>query len=1386
MTTTPAGRRVWRGRRRSHLEVRGIHRPGTEDAARDLEQRLLAVEGVHSAEVNGVLGRVVVGHDPKRLGIAALAEVIAAVEAEYGLTDEGISEHGETHPGNADALLRDVGALAVSLFGLGYATLGALLPVRVVSPLVPAVLSLVDSVPWLRAGVESTLGRSRANMVLAVGGSAAHGLGGAPLSVLADLGNRFCATREAIARHQAWLQWEQSATHRCAPVAAEARPTRLPDGPVERVAGTLGGLALAGYGSVLATTRSPQRALAALVAGVPRAARSGREAFAAQLTATFSGRGGLVLRPEAVRRLDRVDTVVFDSSVLLTGRRVLDSVRPLDDSDPVECFSRAGHLLDLRDPTAPRSSGPWSIRPAGDLPEASVEPGAIALLLFRHDEPVAVVSVVEELDPLAEALVAAASPSAFVAAAGEHLDERLGVDEVVPGDRLAQEVRRMQHEGAVVAVVSRTAHAALAAADVGIGLSEQDSDPWGADLLCPSADLVHLALLALAEARTASRRGALLSVAGSCLGAVLAVFGPARGAPARAALPLHAATFSALVLGTWSGLRVAKRGPPVPRERTPWHAMPAATVLAAFGSTERGRRLPEPRRRRPRAAGRAPLGVVAATVEGLVNPITPVLAAGAVASAAMGSLLDAVLIVGVLVVSAFVDGLQRVVTDRELAKLLDAEQLPARRRLDGGTEVVPADRLVPGDVVEVRAGDGVPADCRLLEVDGLEVDESALTGESLAVTKQMAATAAPVVADRACMLYQGTYVASGAGTAIVVATGAGTELGRTAQENPGRPGATGGVEARMRELTRQVLPLSAGAGVALFVVDLLRAVPLGQTLSRSVGLAVAAVPEGLPFVATLAELAAARRLSRRGVLVRAPATVEALGRVDALCFDKTGTLTQGRIALRRVSDGRTAQSTSDLDAAHREVVAAAVRASPRPDGEPLPHLTDRAVLDGARELGLPPAPPVLAELRFEPSRGFHAVRTHGLLSVKGAPEVVLDRCAFADPRERARVETEVERLALLGYRLLAVAERPDEPGTEVTESDVDGMRFVGLLGLADPVHPTAAEAVARLRRSGVDAIMITGDHPSTAEAIAAELGMLGDRQVLAGAELDELDDEQLAGELPKISVFARVSPAQKARIVQRLQAVGRVVAMTGDGANDVPAIGLAQVGVAFGSRATPAAREAADLVVSDDRIETLTDGIVEGRGMWMSVHDALSMLLGGNLGEIGYALGTGLLGRGAALNTRQLLVVNMFTDVLPAIAIAVRPPPDATPEKLLGEGPEASLGTALARDVYVRAAATAGAAGLAWALARPVSTTAQARTTGLVALVAAQLAQTLAVRGRTPLVLAAGFGSLLALAALVQTPVVSRFFGSSPLLPHQWGIALAAAVAAALVTALRR
>ncbi len=1417
---TGSERRVSTSAERSYIEVSGLHRPGTEELARHLERHLTGLDGVHSAEVNGVLGRVTIAHDPDRIAATELARHVADVEHEHGL--DGAAPAGSRHPADAAGVMREVVGLATAVGGLGYAMAGAVFPIRRLSPLVPGAMSLVDTTPLVRATVARRLGDPATDTLFKVGGAAAEVLAQSPVSLVTAACQRVCGYREATARQQAWQRADRelaarAGAHRAAPVDSVPRPAPVPDGPVEYVSNRSAALAAAGYATTLAATRSHERALGILLAGVPKAATAGREAFAAQLDRDLSDRGTLVLDPDALRRLDRVDTVVLDAAALRTGRNVVDEVLTIDAQDPdpaesvdaAELVAAAHDLIDPENPRTHRERDGWTVLPlaeletgvpatARDAARDRAASGATVLALCHRGRPVALVSVAAELHPLAEAVVAAARPagSVLVAGTGSRLHRRLDADgSVTGGTRLPGAVREMQADGHVVAVVAARGPAALAAADVGIGLADADGPfPWSAHAVCEDLAGACVVLAAVPVARMASYRSAQMSVAGSVVGAPLAGLGPALGAASRGSFPVHAAAWLAIAAGTWWGTAPGRQPRPVPMERTPWHSMSAQAALAVLNSSADGLTETESQRRvLPAEAADAEPGLMRATVEELANPLTPALAAGAGISASVGSIADAVMIAGVLGVNALIGGAQRLRVDRALRELGDTSASEVRLRRDGGQRVASADELVAGDVIELHAGDVVPADCRLLEASGLEADESGLTGESALVTKSVAATAAQQLGDRHCMLYQSTIVAAGDAVGLVVATGERTEVGRASRLN-GDEAPSSGVSERLRTLARQTLPISVGSGIVLLGSDLLRGHPINQALGRAVSLAVASVPEGLPFVATVAELAAARRLSARGALARNPSTIEALGRVDVLCFDKTGTLTKGKIALRQVSDGRRTRPVDDLDPTLRGVVAAAVRASPW-EGK-VPHQTDRAVLSGARKRGIGHDEGLenveqLDELVFEPTRGYHAAlwrcRDGHRLTTKGAPEEVLARCSSRqrdgervpfDATARHEIEAEVEFLARQGYRVLAIAERVASERPELDESRIRDLDFYGLLALADPVRPTAAESVDVLQRASVDIMMITGDHPSTAEAIAAELGLLDGKQVVTGVELDVMDDEQLSAELPKVSVFARVSPAQKARIVRRLRHDGRVVAVTGDGANDAPAIRLADVGIALGKRATPAAREAADVVITDNRIETITDAIVEGRAMWTSVRDALSILLGGNLGEIAFAVGAGLLTGQSALNARQLLLVNLVTDVLPAMAVAVRPPADATPDQLLAEGPDASLGASLTREMYMRATTTAGAAAVAWMLARPVSTVGQASTTGLVAVVGAQLGQTMAVRGRTPLVVAAGAGSMAALATIVTVPGVSHFFGCSPLLPHQWALALGSSAAA--------
>jgi cation-transporting P-type ATPase I len=781
----------------------------------------------------------------------------------------------------------------------------------------------------------------------------------------------------------------------------------------------------------------------------------------------------------------------------------------------------------------------------------------------------------------------------------------------------------------------------------------------------------------------------------------------------------------------------------------------------------------------------------------LDTPLTAPLAAGAGVSAIAGSSTDAILVGSVLLANALLSGAQQVTAGRTLRRLVSTGALRVRLHRAEGSRVTSAEDLVPGDVVSFEAGDAVPADCRIIEAAGLEMDESTLTGESMPVAKSATPTMAMAIADRSSMVYAGTTVAAGTATAVVVATGRSTEAGRSAhaivEDAP-----TGGVQARLHRMTAASVPAAFAAGVAVLGSGLARG-RLAETVSSSVALAVAAIPEGLPFVATIAQLSASKRLSKRNILVRDPRAMEALGRVDIVCFDKTGTLTEGRIRLRAVSDGRQRRPLGSLTPRHRLILAAALRASPTPNGEEiLPHPTDRAVVAGADDAGVSTEHGavdwrLVRELPFEPGRGMHAVlgelSTGQLISVKGAPEVVLPRCVTwrhngqAQPlgdSDRHELAAEVDRLARQGLRVLAVAERSASRRRKLDDERVDGLELLGLLGLADRTRPSAAEAVRRLRAAGVKVVMLTGDHPSTAEAIGAELDLTNGGAVVTGAELEEAGEAMLDALVSKAAVFARVSPTDEVAVVRALRRAGHVVAVTGDGANDAPAIRLADVGIALGDQGTTAARQAADMIVVDGRIETIADGVIEGRAMWASVRDAVALLLGGNLGEILFTVGSSALSARPPLNARQILFVNLMTDLLPALSVAARSPRHVTPESLAREGPEPSLGGALTRQVAQRAATTALTTTAGWLAARMTGTERRASTVAIASLVAAQLAQTAVASRGDPLVLAAAGVSMAALVGAVQTPVLSTFFGSRPLGPVGWGIVLGAAAAAAV------
>ncbi|MEV0338368.1 cation-translocating P-type ATPase [Nocardia sp. NPDC050713] len=1072
----------------------------------------------------------------------------------------------------------------------------------------------------------------------------------------------------------------------------------------------------------------------------------------------------------------------------------------------------------LDDEAGPSGShGLRLVQPKSGAPDRGVTVRPVWRELRDGGRPVGRVLIGRELDRRAHALLGAARTAGLrvTLVGGEDVAElRSLADEFVSaGVSMSKLVNGAQQDGHVVAVLSPRAHKALAWADVAIGVCggecESMRPPWSADLMCRDLSQVQRVLAAVVPARQASERGRALALSACALGGLLLATGPARRGRSS---PMVTAHFVGLVNGAFAGWQ-AVRGEPraTLAPLLPWNALEPDEVLS---------RLPEPQALDARVTEESRTPALLAPFASLISfagqlrreladPLTPILGVGAVATAILGSPSDALLLSSVLTVNALVSARQRQKAENALHQLIAEEEVTARL-LDraavgeGGTEpaadaderIVPAHRLVLGDVVALRAGDVVPADARLLWVDDLEMDESGLTGESVTVEKQLAATPGAELGDRACMVFEGSTVVTGEACAVVVAVGADTQAGRATAGAV--PPEKGGVQAQLRRLTERVLPLTLAGGSAVTALGGLRGQPLRIAIADGVGVAVAAVPEGLPLVATVAQLAAARRLSRYGVLVRASRTVEALGRVDTLCFDKTGTLTEGRLRLTTLAD-LDRQWPHDADVYNaRRLLRAAARACPDPDDGPVLHATDRAVLDAADVLGDDDQWDPIEEIPFESNRGYAAALGHTTrrlrLVVKGVPEVVLPRCAKVrtgdedkqtlTDHHRERAQAVVRDLAEQGLRVLVVARRDLAEKPADVEEAVGELTLLGFLGLADTPRPQTLPLVQALRENGIGIRMITGDHPVTAAAVARQLGIDAE-SVTTGADLDRLDDSEQTKLIERTTVFARVAPEQKVRIVAALRRAGHVVGMTGDGSNDAAAIRSADVGIGLAAHGSAAARNAADLVLTEPDPTALLHALVEGRGMWQRINDAVGVLVGGNAGEVAFTLyGTAVSGH-APLGTRQFLLVNMLTDMFPALALALSPDraeQDATdPEeraRQLSEIPPARLGPELAHTIAVRGVTTAAGAATAWTIARYTGSQRRAATIGLVALIGTQLGQTLVSGHRSPLVWVTTAASGVVLGAVVMTPGVCGYFGCTPLGPIGWTIAATTAAAA--------
>jgi len=1418
----PRARRSWLGATRAHVELRDVR--GAERAAleRSVGQDVGALTGVRAVRFNAATGRVVVDIDA---GGPSLDEIVAAVEqgeASAGFSAARFRDTAWEHPADREAGERLVVALCADAVGVisGTALRFSLVPASRLSGTLASLLQILQTSPRLRRGLDERFGPLRADLALEVGAALAHGVAQRPGSALVELAHRALQLGETSARRRSWEAREGDLFDPALPAEPphaepDARPCPLPRGPIEEYSDRAVWVSLAGFGVSFVATRSLQRAVAALFGGLPKPAELGRDVFACELGRLLAGRGVLVLDPAVLRRLDRIDCLVLPHDLVARHRW---EVRALVREPDIEEAAVRALVADLFDPDQPvrrQERADAALEPLGAHPlelSATLSAGAaelgtqggLVLALSRAGSVRALVEIEIVSRTGIDELMAAAHESGMrvvVAAASDAALDGFPADDIIPGgEGMVLGIRRLQREGRGVCVIGGgAAAAALSAADCGIGLLRPgEPAPWGAHLVCEE-DLSEPRFLihACRTARQVSKQSVNMALGAATLGALVSAGGVLPTTGRRVIAVVNAASLLSMLNGARTTFKLARQKLPPPRDRTPWHALDVRAVLTRLGTSgatglERKEALA---RRRPDLVQRgAVVELVEAIGDELFNPLAPLLAAGAGLSAAVGSFGDATMVGGVVALNAVIGGVQRHRTERAIRDLSRAARRRAMVRRAGQLFEVDADQLVHGDMILLAAGDVVPADCRIVESESLEIDASSMTGESMPVKKQAAPSFEVDVPDRSSMLYAGTAVAAGRVTAVAVAVGDETEARRGSLLSK-RDDTRGGVERRLRSLIQLTGPVALGAGVGLVGAGLLRGRKLEDLVGTGVSLAVASVPEGLPLLATAAQLAAAERLAKRGALVRNARSIEALGRVDVLCLDKTGTLTEGRIELVEVSDGQSLQVLPELDAVTLPILAAALRASADRGGRSFDP-TEQALYRAADRMEVRTEYACAGfarafESSFEAGRGYHATvgncEAGIVLDVKGAPEVVLARCTglrrggqrvVLDEGTSAALARAAGDLAVRGLRVLAVAERIVPQGDSLDPRRLVGLTFLGFLAFSDPVRATAAQAVKELREAGVRTVMITGDHARTAEAVAREVGLPNPAHVLTGAELAEVDDELLDRRMRGVSVFARVTPAQKVRIVRALQRAGRVVAMVGDGANDAAAIRLAHVGIAVGEQSTSAARAAADIVLIDARLETLVDAVLEGRAMWVSVRDAVSILVGGNLGEIGFMLGAGLIDGRPPLNARQLLLVNLLTDVAPAMAIALRPPAQRSLRSLAHEGPDISLGSPLNRQIAARAGITAAGASLAWTVARFTGTRARANTVGLIALVGTQLGQTLLSGRMSRPVIVTGVASAAVLGAIVQTPGLSHAFGCRPLGPVGWLTAVGASAAA--------
>lgn len=654
----------------------------------------------------------------------------------------------------------------------------------------------------------------------------------------------------------------------------------------------------------------------------------------------------------------------------------------------------------------------------------------------------------------------------------------------------------------------------------------------------------------------------------------------------------------------------------------------------------------------------------------LNDPLIYVLLAAAAISVFLEETSDAIIIGVVVLLNAVVGMIQEGKAQRALESLKKLVSPKAFVIREGALQEVEASTLVVGDLVRLEAGCQVPADLRLVESTNLKAEESALTGESLPSDKSAAfiGQEGMPLGDRRNIAYMSTIITAGRGMGLVIATGMDTEIGKIAALiNEGKEEPTP-LQKRLGDLGKVLSILSLLLCAALFGIALLQHRNIFEMLLTAISLAVAAVPEGLPAVVTICLALSVTRMVKVHTIVRKLPSVETLGAVSIVCSDKTGTLTQNRMTVERCYAGQRMLSVQELsDQEHGALLEGMTLCNDAVLEENIGDPTELALLELSRRFGkertqLEKLMPRRRELPFDSDRKmmstFHYKGSTGISYTKGAPDMILKRCTHVlihgqriplQPGHSHQISRAMEQMADDALRTLAIAMRVGDQ-----EPREQGLTFLGMVGMRDPARPEAAGAVATFRQAGVETVMITGDHVDTAYAIGRQLGIARSReQCMTGQELAQISEEELAERLAQVRVFARVAPEQKVRIVTGFQQAGHIVAMTGDGVNDAPSLKKADIGIAMGAAGTDVAKQAADMILTDDNFATIEKAIEEGRGVYENIRKSVIFLLSSNLGEIATMFLAVICGLASPLRSSHILWINLITDSLPALALGI-------------------------------------------------------------------------------------------------------------------------------------